>query len=762
MTLIRCLPILLLFASSLALANKAPTTLAPGTFGSASSVDQEPIAVPLELRSEEVEEFLAPLSDQQTRLLLIEHLKRTTRQAEIEDASSEGGGVAEFLQGIQQRAIEIGEATEAHRSALGDIGASLNFALLLLTDQGGAPVLWKGLGNFLIMVLCGAILVFAFTRATREMASKLTLDEDAGIGLQVLALTLRLLLDLVRVALFTACAYGVSFYLYDRFDPMRYLMITYLTVIASVWVTWIASRFLFSPNDESLRLIKMPDADARDTHHWIVGLMAMSSLAFFTCGLLAITGLKAELLRLYVISSGGVVILLLLIWIWMRRARVTGELTQRIVPGCTGERLRHSLADGWHWFTSVYLIGLWWIWASNVLLQWDQQARAAIYSLLVLIVLPFADYFFGALMQLLLRNDARDAEAQARMRDFVLTLQRSLRWVLIVVAVIVLSGAWSTNLYSMVQTETGSVVFDAVLNIAVTLLLAFIAWEAVKIFIDPHIPEKPAEGVLDLEGDGGGVGGTRSETLMPLFRTFICIVLVVTVVMIVLSSLGVDIAPLLAGAGVIGLAVGFGAQKLVQDIISGIFFLIDDAFRIGEYVQAGELRGTVERITLRSMKLRHHLGMVQTIPFGDISAITNHSRDWIIMKLEFRMPYDTDIEKVRKLIKKLGQEMQQHPDYGQYMLQPLKSQGVLRIEESTLIMRMKFTAVPGQQWIIRREAYRRVQELFKENGLEFAHRKVLVESTSGLPLSDEELERAGAVIAEQDDKTAAPRPKDEQ
>jgi len=202
--------------------------------------------------------------------------------------------------------------------------------------------------------------------------------------------------------------------------------------------------------------------------------------------------------------------------------------------------------------------------------------------------------------------------------------------------------------------------------------------------------------------------------------------LIIMVTLIVLSSLGVNIAPLLAGAGVVGLAIGFGSQKLVQDIVSGIFFLVDDAFRVGEYIEAGGMKGTVESISIRSMQLRHHLGPVQTLPYGEIQAVRNHSRDWVTIKLEIRLPYDVDIEKVRKIIKKIGQKMLENPEYGHHFLQPLKSQGVSRVEDSALIVRMKFTTVPNEQWVIRREAYRLVKDALAAQGIEFAHRRVFV------------------------------------
>ena len=135
-------------------------------------------------------------------------------------------------------------------------------------------------------------------------------------------------------------------------------------------------------------------------------------------------------------------------------------------------------------------------------------------------------------------------------------------------------------------------------------------------------------------------------------RSFVFVTIAIMATLTALSSFGIDIGPLLAGAGVVGIAIGFGAQTLVRDIVSGVFFLVDDAFRRGEYIDVGAVKGTVEKISLRSLRLRHHLGPLHTIPFGEIATLTNYSRDWVIMKLPLRLTYDTDPEKVRKLIKK--------------------------------------------------------------------------------------------------------------
>lgn len=225
----------------------------------------------------------------------------------------------------------------------------------------------------------------------------------------------------------------------------------------------------------------------------------------------------------------------------------------------------------------------------------------------------------------------------------------------------------------------------------------------------------------------GGAALDRSHTLLPMLRKAIGTVMMIMVVLIVLSELGVNIGPLLAGAGVVGLAVGFGAQKLVSDVLSGFFFLMDDAFRVGEYIQAGSVSGSVEAITLRNVMLRHHRGMLQIVPFSDLGSITNFMRGGMVVKFNIELPYDTDIEKVRKTIKKVGKKMLQDPVLGPDFIAPVKSQGVRSVGDSVMTFRVKFTAKPGKHFVIRREAFRRITEALEAKGIYYAHRKVIVE-----------------------------------
>jgi small-conductance mechanosensitive channel len=205
--------------------------------------------------------------------------------------------------------------------------------------------------------------------------------------------------------------------------------------------------------------------------------------------------------------------------------------------------------------------------------------------------------------------------------------------------------------------------------------------------------------------------------------------------MTALSALGVNIAPLLASAGVLGLAIGFGAQRLVADVISGLLYLYEDAFRIGEYIEVSGGKGSVEKISLRSVRLRHPRGPVYTIPFSAMGTVQNHSRDFATMKFSFAVPAGTDLEKVRKLVKKAGEAMLSDPELQGKIIAPLKSQGAVAIQGASYQIGIKFTAKPGEQFAVRRKAFLAVSKALEENGIKlFAPQLTINTANPAAPL----------------------------
>ena len=156
-----------------------------------------------------------------------------------------------------------------------------------------------------------------------------------------------------------------------------------------------------------------------------------------------------------------------------------------------------------------------------------------------------------------------------------------------------------------------------------------------------------------------------------------------------------------------------------------MFFLLDDAFRVGEYTESGSIRGTVEQISIRSLRLRHHRGALHTIPFGSLDTITNYSRDWVIEKMTVSV-YDTDLDKVKKIIKQIGKELQAETEFSPHILQTLKMQGVEQFGDFAIQIRLKMMTKPGEQFVIRRRAYAMIKKAFDANGIDFAFPTVRV------------------------------------
>ena len=328
-------------------------------------------------------------------------------------------------------------------------------------------------------------------------------------------------------------------------------------------------------------------------------------------------------------------------------------------------------------------------------------------------------------------------------------VHRLIRFGVFIALGLTLAVIWNAGIFESSDNPTvAQRAFSVLIDSAAALLIADLVWTWGRTAIDRRLADyKPPE-------DGQAPGPeARMATLLPLLRVVLMVTLASMVIMSILSSMGVNIAPILAGASVMGIAIGFGAQSLVKDVVSGIFFLIDDAFRVGEYVEIGNLRGTVEKISIRSLQIRHHRGAVHTLPFGELTSMTNYSRDWVIMKLEFRVPFDTDLNLVKKLIKKVGAELKANEAYGDAILQTLKSQGVRRMEEFNMVVGVKFMTRPGEQWTVRRDAYQKVRDIFDANGIRMAERNVKVEIAGDDALSDSERK---AVTAAAQDAIAPP------
>lgn len=441
--------------------------------------------------------------------------------------------------------------------------------------------------------------------------------------------------------------------------------------------------------------------------------------------------------------------------------------------GAKQETLKMQLADYWLFPFLFYLLVCWGIWVAQELTGTALHDGALIGSVLILpiylgvisigkvVICSVVDSLdlFAASEPAIWEQQSpvgAEQEQQAKTSEEKKREVVDKAYLFFKAFVFCVLVAWLLNLWGY-PLPFAQHAIRAIFESLVVLTLALLFWQYASSYIEKKIEDATPKNDASAEDSddefGGAVPTGRSHTLLPMLRKVIASVLIVMVVLVVVSSFGVNIGPLLAGAGVVGLAVGFGAQKLVSDVLSGFFFLLDDAFRVGEYIQAGSIKGSVEAISLRNVLLRHHLGMLQVVPHSDLGTITNFMRGGIVVKFPLEFPYDTDVDKVRKIIKKVGQAMLSEPEFCDDFILPIKSQGVNEIANSVMVIKVKFTAKPGKQFLIRREAYRRITEALNVKGIYYAHRKVIVdfpEEAKNIDLASEEAKKiaqAGAAIS---------------
>jgi small-conductance mechanosensitive channel len=384
---------------------------------------------------------------------------------------------------------------------------------------------------------------------------------------------------------------------------------------------------------------------------------------------------------------------------------------------------------------------------------WVLHAMASFWLVLVVITLPLAIGVSRRAVQHLLRPPGSAEVAEGPPSVIAVTLERGIRALLFIAAAAVLAWGWGIDLVQHLTTGEDTLfarLVHGVLSAVVILLVADVLWHAIKAAIDRKLAEAADPGLPNAEE---AQKRARLRTLLPIFRNILFVVVGAVAVLMALSELGVQIGPLVAGAGVLGIAVGFGAQTFARDVIAGMFYLLDDAFRVGEYIQAGNYKGTVEGFSIRSVRLRHHRGPVYTVPFSLLGAVQNQSRDWVIDKIAINVTYDSDLEKARKLIKQIGLDLQKDPEFAPLIIEPLKMQGVDNLGDYAVQLRAKMMTLPGEQFVIRRKAYAMIKKAFDENGIKFAFPTVQVAgdgepSTAAVAQRGLELTHPAAAAAE--------------
>ena len=465
---------------------------------------------------------------------------------------------------------------------------------------------------------------------------------------------------------------------------------------------------LVAPALPAARPLLLDDAGARRVSRW-VGFYLIQTMVFVPgIWLVEQIGGDADLV-LDVAIWGGLYFMLykIAMFFHLRKPIAAGILA---AGGEHPSAPRRFAAAFWHWFFIALAIAVFALALEQYAEGGSAHIGAAVAALQIAIVVMSLAW---AAKQRFIAEYARHRTAHW----WRPVANRAVDMIVFIGGFVWLARIWGYDLLDPHATGGAVAFLRPIFRATVTLAVTWLIWSAIGGVLRDRVPH--SSGPIS-EDTAVETSMSRLATLLPLIRNTLAIAIFFLGVMIALGDLGVNIGPLLAGAGVVGIALGFGAQALVRDVIAGLFFLIDDAFRFGEYIDTGRLKGTVEAISIRSLRLRHQNGQVHTVPFGQILAVTNSSRDWAIIKFNLHIAPDSDLELVRKTVKQLGLALLEDPEIGVEFIQPLKMQGVADVTQGAIMIRCKFTARPLRPSYLRRQAMRQIIERFAAAGIAFA------------------------------------------
>ena len=461
------------------------------------------------------------------------------------------------------------------------------------------------------------------------------------------------------------------------------------------------------------RLLPVSDEAASYAIVWTHRLTLIATATYAAANAALILGLPRS--GFFVVSRlGGLIFAGLAITLVLQNRRAVALALRRWPQRGSRFAFLARIGEVWHLAALAYIAAAYFIWTVQIGDGFAYLLRASLLTVAIVAISWALQFTLSRLIDEVLAgriDDLRFPSLRARVNRYVSVVHGALRIAIAVVAIFAILEAWQFGLLDVLDGELGRSLVGGLFNIAVVLALAVAVWEISNSWIEGYLTEDG--------GDGAPIARSqRVQTLLPLLRTALTITLVIVTGMTVLSELGLNITPLLASAGVLGLAIGFGSQKLVQDVITGVFILMENTIRVGDVATAGVHTGVVENITIRTIQLRDLEGAVHTVPFSEVTTIINLTKDYSYKLFEVGVAYREDTDYVTGVLVELADQMRGEPGWSHDILEPMEILGVERFEDSAVVIRVRLKTRPLSQWRVGREFNRRMKKRFDELGIE--------------------------------------------
>lgn len=658
-----------------------------------------------------IDELVRILENDQARAALIQRLQQSADPAmeDANDTTSNSSLVRQLAQYTQSAA----EGTSATFRSLGRVFGEIERGL---RNTQGAEV--RAFLEIVANVVLVGVALFGSFLALRLIVVRI----ERGIAGRVLGRKWPLrvagtlsaaMVDLGSVMLAWGMGYLVAlFFVGDNAGRMEISQSLLLNAFLLVELSKVLARAVLAPHVAGLRLLPVTDGNAHYWSFWLSRVISLIGYTFlFVSPLLATNfdrGLAAAVQVVVMATAVTIGIVIVLqnkddVRTWLAR------LSARRNNDGYGQLLL-LVGRYWHVAAIVYLVSLLIVWFANPGRALPFMLSATVQSLVAVligtIVFKFVAGFVGGGLQI--PGDIKDRLPllEMRLQAFVPTVMKVIRWAIVAGVVLGVLQAWALfDFVGWISSEDGQAIAGSGFSALLIVLVAFCVHVAMSSWIEYR-----------LNPNFGKVPSAREKTLLNLFKNAFTIALVVFGVMLALAQIGVNIAPLLAGAGVIGLAIGFGAQKLVEDIITGIFIQLENIMNEGDVVAVGDKSGVVEKLTIRSVTIRDLSGTVHLIPFSAVAEVSNMVRGFSFHVAEIGVGYDSDIDEVKAAMREAFDRLMQ-TEHKEEILDEFDMQGVIGFADSAITVRARIKTLPGKHWGTGRTYSEILKRVFEEHGI---------------------------------------------
>jgi small-conductance mechanosensitive channel len=681
-----------------------------------ANADEPP--VPAEPDTRKLERLIETLENDTAREAFLGDLKALIAAQKAAEAEIEKPVGTQLLETLSRKAEETGRLLAETAGTVVDLPALAGWVKEGLADPDRRTAWFWFVLKLSAIFAAGAIAGrLANWLLARPRGSIETQSAD-GVWLSLVFALTRSLLELVPVAVFAAAAYGVM----TLAAPVHEGTVLALALInATVFtrVILIFARMLLAPQVATMRLFEIADETANYIFLWTRRLAYIVVYGYFLAQAALPMGIPPASHAILVKLLGLLLVLLLVMLVLQNRKEVAGYI--RGGADDAFGQLRRGFSGIWHILLIIYLVAVYGVWALELPGGFAFVLRATVLSIVVLAaargILELARRGVRRGFALSDEQKARFPLLEARANRYLPVLQTTIRVLIYGIAVLTLLDVWGVDVFGWLSSETAQALIARLMTIALIVLIAVVVWEGVSAAIERY---------LDAQDSAGAGPSQRVQTLLPLLRNVVMVALGVMVALTVLSELGINIGPLIAGAGILGLAIGFGAQTIVKDFITGFFILVEDTVAVGDIVELGSHRGKVEAMSIRSIQLRDNMGQVHRIPFSEVSTTINKSKGFSFARFDIGVGYSEDIDRCMDVIRDLGAELRADPERAPDILDDIDIMGVQELADSAVVIRARIRVRPGKQFSLQRKFNHMLKNRFDAEGIEipFPHRTV--------------------------------------